>query len=112
MASATYTLPTILVVEDEQRARDNLVTLLQHAGYTPVPVTNGREAFDYLYSHKRPDVILLDMLMPGIDGWQFLQMLQDWSKPLGVPIVVTTGTILTREWALAHGCCRLRQETH
>jgi CheY-like chemotaxis protein len=104
MASATVTLPTVLVVEDEQAARNNLVNLLQHSGYTPVPVANGREAFDYLHSQKRPDVILLDMLMPGIDGWQFLRMLQDWSKPLGVPIIITTGTILTREWALTHGC--------
>jgi CheY-like chemotaxis protein len=104
MASPTYTPPTILVVEDEQAARDNLAHILQHASYQPVAVANGREAFDYLHSQRRPDLILLDMLMPGIDGWQFLQMLQDWSKPLGVPIIVTTGTILTREWAQAHGC--------
>jgi CheY-like chemotaxis protein len=104
MASSTYTLPTVLVVEDDEAARDGLAGILQHAGYHPVPLANGREAFDYLHAEQRPDLILLDMLMPGIDGWHFLQMLQDWSKPLGVPIIVTTGTILTKEWALTHGC--------
>jgi CheY-like chemotaxis protein len=104
MASPTYTSRTVLVVEDDQAARTGLVTLLQHAGYRPVPATNGRDAFEYLHTHQRPDLILLDMLMLGIDGWQFLQIIQDWSKPLGVPIIVTTGTILTREWAVTHGC--------
>lgn len=52
----------------------------------------------------RTDLILLDMLMEGVDGWRFLEVLQHWPQRLAVPIIVTTGTILTREWAEQNGC--------
>jgi CheY-like chemotaxis protein len=44
------------------------------------------------------------MLMPVLDGWRFIEELQKWSEPLSVPVIVTTGTILTREWARQKGC--------
>jgi len=104
MASPTYTPPSVLVVEDNEAARNGLASLLRTAGYQPIPVNNGRDAYNYLRARQRADLILLDMLMPELDGWQFLEKVRDWSKPLGVPIVVTTGTILSKEWAVAHGC--------
>lgn len=94
----------ILVVEDNAVTRENLVVLLQREGFQVLGVANGRRALDHLESGERPDVILLDMLLPVLDGWKFLEELRNWSKPLRIPIIVTTGTILTREWAMTHGC--------
>ncbi len=85
----------ILVVEDNDLALEALTTILVPEGYRVVLATNGEEALDHLLGGLRPDLILLDMLMPVLDGWHFLERL---------PIVITTATNLTREWAEAHGC--------
>ena len=94
---------TILIVEDNELARANLVKILESAGYSPASVTNGREALDYLESKPPPDLILLDMLLPVLDGWRFLEELRRINKPTA-PIIVTTGTLLSRKWAEDHGC--------
>jgi CheY-like chemotaxis protein len=94
---------TILVVEDNDVTRAGVTVLLQRAGYDVATARDGQQALDYLRS-KRPTLILLDMLLPVLDGWHFLTELQNWSKPLNTPIIITTGTCLSREWAREHGC--------
>jgi CheY-like chemotaxis protein len=97
------THPTILIVEDNELARANLTKILESAGYRTDAAVNGREALDYLESKPSPDLILLDMLLPVLDGWRFLEELQRIKKPTA-PIIVTTGTVLSRKWAEDHGC--------
>src|SRR3954463_8738342 len=95
---------TILVVEDNDVAREGTVDVLRQAGYDVAPARNGREALDLLGSGPPPALVLLDMLMPVLDGWHFLhQLRRDGPRPAPT-VVVTTGTILTREWADANGC--------
>jgi CheY-like chemotaxis protein len=69
-----------------------------------VLAADGERALNYLRSGPRSDLILLDMLLPRMDGWHLLDALRAWSRPLRVPIIVVTGTCLSREWAEAHGC--------
>lgn len=107
MVAVPCTGKVILVVEDNDIARVGLSGVLQNAGFAVVPLENGQMALDYLRAGQRPDLILLDMLMPAVDGWKFLKELRDWSKPVNVPIIVTTGTILTKEWAAQHGLAGL-----
>lgn len=90
---------TILVVEDNDICREEVTGVLRREGYTVMPLCQGQEALEYLENNPAPDLILLDMLMPVLDGWRFLQRLQ-----IPVPVIITTGTILTREWAASHGC--------
>jgi CheY-like chemotaxis protein len=59
---------TVLVVEDNAIAREGLATVLRRQGCMAVPVRNGREAPDYLAAGPAPGLILLDMLMPVLDG--------------------------------------------
>src|SRR5262245_63909690 len=66
----------ILVAEDNEVAREGLAVLLRRAGYQVIPAANGQEALDRLDADTRPDVILLDMLMPVLDGWHFLERLR------------------------------------
>ena len=91
----------LLVVDDDPDVRDSLGRALRLAGYTVSTVVNGADALASV-TRSPVDLIVLDMLMPVLDGWHFLQRLR--KLPLQPPVIVTTGTILTREWARDHGC--------
>ncbi len=95
---------TLLVVEDDPIVREGLNVILRRAGYEVVLAANGEEALASL-RRQHPDLILLDMLMPILDGWHFLEQLQAENPSQSIPILVVTATILSREWAADHGCC-------
>jgi CheY-like chemotaxis protein len=63
----------LLIVEDNDVTREGLATLLRREGFTVELAAHGRQALDYLNTGARPDVILLDMLLPVLDGWHFLE---------------------------------------
>jgi CheY-like chemotaxis protein len=100
---------TILVVEDEDAIRTLLATLLRQHGYVVLTAQHGQEALDLLASAPPPDLILLDMLMPVMDGWNFLDRLQA-GRHRSVSVVVITGGVLGREWTDAHGCAGFLQK--
>jgi|SRR5579884_1829359 len=93
----------LLIVDDNYITREGLAIVLRREGYEVALATNGAEALAILGS-LRPDLILLDMLMPILDGWQVLQQVQARHFP-PVPIILVTATGLTRQWAEDHGCC-------
>ncbi|MFP2930218.1 response regulator transcription factor [Pyxidicoccus sp. 3LG] len=64
---------TILLVEDDADIADSLMDVLDDAGFRPVWCPEGQKALDYLSTHAAPAVILLDLMMPGMDGFQFRQ---------------------------------------
>jgi CheY-like chemotaxis protein len=92
----------LLIVDDNYITREGLATVLRREGYEIVLATNGAETLAIL-DCLRPDLILLDMLMPILDGWQVLQQLKVRNFP-PVPIILVTATGLTRQWAEDHGC--------
>src|SRR5437867_8644043 len=63
---------TILVVDDDPITCEGLAAVLRPEGYSVVKSLSGKEARDYLSTEPAPDLILLDMMMPRHDGWQFL----------------------------------------
>jgi CheY-like chemotaxis protein len=82
--------PRILVVEDDDDAREAMVALLQMKGYRAVPAGNGKEALDYLHKAPVPDLIILDLWMPVMDGWQFrAEQIKD-PRLKKVPVIVVT----------------------
>jgi CheY-like chemotaxis protein len=101
------TLPqtkSVLIIEDDAATRTGLATLLEEDGWTPLQAGNGQEALQRLRVF-RPDLILLDMLMPVMDGWQFLREVRRTVPDFAAPIILTTTIgIVSREWALDHGC--------
>src|SRR5438270_13046195 len=94
MASARQPQKVLLVVEDNDVAGEWLVVLLGREGYRVVPAANGEQALNYLRTGPTPDLILLDMLMPVLDGWHFLKRWRQDGQGPAVPVVITTGTIL------------------
>lgn len=95
---------TLLVVEDDNLARQGLALLLRREGYDVLQAADGKEALALLASGSDPDLILLDMLMPVLDGWHFLRQIHAEGAP-AIPTIVVTSTVLTRQWAEDHGCC-------
>jgi CheY-like chemotaxis protein len=94
---------TVLVIEDNAIAREGLVVVLRHHGYAPITAADGSIALSLLAEGVFPDLILLDMVLPIVDGWQFLDLFR--AGPLApTPVILTTGTGLSRNWAEAHGC--------
>jgi CheY-like chemotaxis protein len=102
MTTITTRLQTVLVVEDDDTTREAVAQELRDAGYGVAEADNGREALDCVAGHAAPDAILLDMMLPVLDGWGVLERLRR-TYP-AVPVVVTTAAIISREWALQHGC--------
>jgi CheY-like chemotaxis protein len=97
----------ILVVDDMQYLRDVQVLLLRDAGYSATAVGSAREALQRL-PELAPDLILLDVSMPGMDGRQFLSRLRATPRWRDVPVVLTTGGAC-EEVSRESGCEVLRK---
>ena len=83
----------VLVVDDDPDIRDSLREVLEDEGYEVACVGNGREALDHLKTtNPRPCVILLDLMMPVMDGWQFRREQKLDADIAGIPLVVITAT--------------------
>jgi len=84
---------TVLVVDDDEDIRAVLTDLLDAEGYQPVAAENGREALDTLQRLPRPCLVLLDVMMPVMDGHEFLRHVR--ARPelvLDVRVVVCTAS--------------------
>lgn len=80
----------LLLVEDDDGARAALSDILDYEGYTTAACCNGREALDYLHSQPLPALIILDLQMPVMDGWQFYNECKRDAALASVPVVVIT----------------------
>jgi chemotaxis family two-component system sensor histidine kinase/response regulator PixL len=81
--------PTVLVVDDDGLTRDALVLALEAAGYTVRQAADGREAFRVLRTPPPPSAILLDIVMPEMNGWEFLRERESNNPDLaGIPVIV------------------------
>ena len=77
----------ILVVDDESRMRKLVKDFLARQGYTVLEAADGMEAMDYFYADKDIALIILDVMMPRMDGWQVCREIRMHSK---VPIIMLT----------------------
>lgn len=95
----------ILLVEDNQMNRDMLSRRLRRKGYEVVLATDGNEGVSLARS-SGPDVILMDMRLPLMDGWTAARTLKDESDTCGIPIIALTAHAMQgdRDKALEAGC--------
>jgi CheY-like chemotaxis protein len=86
----------ILVIDDEPSILELMAAILEDEGYVVEKATNGVEGLQRLRA-ARPDLVVLDMWMPGLDGWGFARVLH--RKQIGVPVLVITAAQRARRWA-------------
>jgi CheY-like chemotaxis protein len=77
----------VLVIEDDPSIREALADLLRDLGYAVSEARNGLEGLRQA-SERRPDLILLDLMMPAMDGWQFREAQKQDALLLDVPVIV------------------------
>jgi CheY-like chemotaxis protein len=78
----------VLIVEDDEDLRDMMAQMLTIEGFDAATAANGREALDYLHSTGKPNVILLDLMMPVMDGWEFRRQQKADPELAPVPVIV------------------------
>jgi len=97
--------PLVLVVDDYLEAREICAEYLGFHGYRVVTAEDGLQALDKAFE-VLPDVILMDLSLPELDGWAATRRLKADPRTSGIPIVALTGHAMSgeRERALAAGC--------
>ncbi|HUH31938.1 MAG TPA: response regulator [Rhodanobacter sp.] len=95
----------ILLVEDNDMNRDMLSRRLSRRGYTIVTAVDGQAALDMAVS-AQPQLVLMDMSLPVIDGWEATRRLKADARTRAIPVIALTAHAMTedRERALAAGC--------
>jgi adenylate cyclase len=88
---------SILVVEDDLPTLDTLCRSLASMGYVAHTALNGQEGLDWLADHPAPRLILLDLMMPEMDGFEFLRELRKRPAVADIPVIVVTAKELTVE---------------
>ena len=97
--------PLVLVVEDYQDAREMYAAYLQFSGYDVAEAANGVEAIEKA-RELLPDIVLMDLALPRMDGWEATRRLKSDPKTKDIPVVALTGHALAghAEGAREAGC--------
>ena len=98
-------MPKILLVEDNEMNRDMLSRRLERKGYEVVIAVNGQEGVE-LVSSTRPDLILMDLSLPIIDGWEATRRIKADPATARIPVIALTAHAMAedRAKAMAAGC--------
>jgi len=88
---------TVLVIDDDTVTRRLVTKLIEKVGAEPVCVQDGRQAERLIESGRGFDLVLLDLLVPHVSGWDLLAKLREQPGTSAVPVIVFTGTELSEE---------------
>lgn len=81
---------SILVVDDDEGIREILQMALEVEGYSVLTAANGKEALEILAKFPEQGLILLDLMMPVMNGWQFIEQIEKMEKYTDIPVVLVT----------------------
>jgi CheY-like chemotaxis protein len=89
-SEAALSSSTILLVDDDDELRDIVGDALEECDYDVVPAGNGKQAIDYLMASGRPCVIVLDLMMPIMNGWECLRLIKREARFSSIPVILVT----------------------
>ena len=90
MAIANANRPVVLLVEDDDDVRSALGDQLRDAGFNVEAVANGIAAWSRLTKGSRPGLLVLDLKVPGVSGWELLDRLRESPSLISVPVIVVS----------------------
>lgn len=98
-------MPKILIVEDNADNRDALSLCLQQKGFAVISARDGKEGVSMALAEK-PDLVLMDLNMPELDGWEATRILKADAATEKLPVIALTAQAMAgdRERAMAAGC--------
>lgn len=101
----------IVVIEDDTDLRETLKDLLEMEGFRVVTASNGREGLHQIEQNGQPCLILLDLMMPVMNGWEFLQALRrEHTVPLAqTPVAVVSAAADIADVERDYGCSVLKK---
>lgn len=82
------TRPTVFIIEDDGDTREMIGRFLELEGFAVESAPNGRQALERLHARSSPCVILLDLMMPVMDGWEFRRRQTTDPALAGIPVIV------------------------
>jgi CheY-like chemotaxis protein len=93
MVDVTGAKKMILLVENDADVRDLLQDSFELLGYDVIPAASGKQALDYLSLERAPppDIVVLELMLPIVNGWQVVERIRRDPEVAGVPVVVITG---------------------
>jgi CheY-like chemotaxis protein len=95
----------ILVIDDDEAERETLAVILAKAGYEVVEARDGAEALELLRDRPLPDLVVVDLMMPHVTGWQVLAAMHESTRLRRLPAVVLTSfgaNGLPEDWRVLH----------
>jgi CheY-like chemotaxis protein len=100
--------PTLMVVEDDSDLRETVCSALEDAGMSCVGARNGADALSRLRGGLNPDLIMLDLMMPVMNGWAFREEQKKDPRLAAIPVIVVSA-FPNLETDTADGCSYLRK---
>jgi CheY-like chemotaxis protein len=88
MERQQYPARSVLFVEDDPALRETVTEILEEEGYQVLSVPNGAEGLRLLETGSRPGLILLDLMMPTMNGWEFYNQIHQHPQHASIPVVV------------------------
>ncbi|MCC6808057.1 MAG: response regulator [Deltaproteobacteria bacterium] len=82
-----------MVIENDDAQRAAVEEVFQNAGYSTISFENGKRALDHLVTtgNRLPDLIVLDLDLPIVGGWEFLEIVKSYARLSQIPVIVTGG---------------------
>lgn len=89
--------PRILIIDDDDNAVELLSSMIEPEGFEVVKAYSGQEGLDSLFSEQQPDILILDLLMPGISGFEVISRMRADEKTKDIPLIVCTAGEFTEK---------------
>jgi two-component system, OmpR family, response regulator CpxR len=90
--------PNVLVVDDDDSIREVIAEVLRDEGYDVSCAANGEQALTEMRKDRRPDLVLLDLMMPVMSGWELLELLEVTPELSQIPVVVVSAMSAPGAW--------------